>query len=85
MGVKVVDVKLDSKVKTRSHKKIYLQGRRVALFVLDIQTMPTAYISHPLCLKHDMGGYHPESPARIFAIENQLIAAGLVDHPARLR
>ncbi|OFZ65859.1 MAG: deacetylase [Betaproteobacteria bacterium RBG_16_56_24] len=41
--------------------------------------MQTAYITHPLCLKHDMGDYHPESPARIHAIEDQLIAAGLMD------
>ena len=41
--------------------------------------MQTAYITHPLCLKHDMGAYHPESPARIHAIEDQLIAAGLMD------
>lgn len=37
----------------------------------------TAYISHPLCLKHDMGAHHPECPARIHAIEDQLIASGL--------
>ncbi|MDH4234327.1 MAG: histone deacetylase family protein [Gallionella sp.] len=41
--------------------------------------MPTAYITHPLCLKHDMGEYHPESPARIRAIEEQLLEAGLLD------
>jgi len=41
--------------------------------------MNTAYITHPLCLKHDMGSYHPESPARIQAIEDQLIAAGVMD------
>ena len=41
--------------------------------------MQTAYISHPLCLKHDMGGHHPESPARIHAIEDQLIASGLLN------
>lgn len=40
-------------------------------------TMQTAYISHPLCLKHDMGPDHPECPARIHAIEDQLIASGL--------
>src|SRR5512135_1119752 len=40
-------------------------------------TMQTAYITHPLCLKHDMGAHHPESPARIHAIEDQLIASGL--------
>ncbi len=43
-------------------------------------TMQTAYISHPLCLKHDMGSYHPESPARIHAIEDQLIASGLLSY-----
>lgn len=41
--------------------------------------MQTAYISHPLCLKHDMGAHHPECPARIRAIEDQLIASGLFD------
>ncbi|HET7832423.1 MAG TPA: histone deacetylase family protein [Gallionella sp.] len=39
--------------------------------------MQTAYISHPLCLKHDMGAHHPECPARLHAIEDQLIASGL--------
>ncbi|MDD3883304.1 MAG: histone deacetylase family protein [Gallionella sp.] len=41
--------------------------------------MHTAYISHALCLKHDMGSHHPECPARIQAIEDRLIAAGLMD------
>ena len=41
--------------------------------------MQTAYISHPLCLKHDMGAHHPECPARIHAIEDQLIASGQLD------
>ena len=39
--------------------------------------MQTAYITHSLCLRHDMGSHHPESPARIHAIEDQLIASGL--------
>jgi acetoin utilization deacetylase AcuC-like enzyme len=39
--------------------------------------MQTAYITHPLSLKHDMGPHHPECPARIHAIEDQLIASGL--------
>ena len=42
--------------------------------------MQTAYISHPLCLKHDMGAYHPESPARIHAVEDLLIATGLLNY-----
>ncbi len=45
--------------------------------------MQTAYISHPLSLKHDMGAHHPECPARIHAIEDQLIAAGLMDYLQR--
>jgi acetoin utilization deacetylase AcuC-like enzyme len=39
--------------------------------------MQTAYISHPACYKHDMGNDHPESPARLSAIEDQLIASGI--------
>ncbi len=39
--------------------------------------MQTAYITHSLCLKHDMGAGHPECPARIHAIEDQLIESGL--------
>ena len=39
--------------------------------------MQTAYITHPLCLKHDMGAHHPECAARIHAIEDQLIASRL--------
>ena len=45
--------------------------------------MQTAYITHPLCLKHEMGAYHQESPARIHAIEDQLIASGLMDYLQR--
>lgn len=40
--------------------------------------MRTAYITHPACLKHDMGADHPESPARLHAIEDQLIASGIM-------
>lgn len=40
--------------------------------------MSTAYITHPACLMHDMGAGHPESPARIQAIEDQLIASSLL-------
>ncbi len=41
--------------------------------------MATAYIQHPDCLKHEMGTGHPESPARLQAIDDQLIASGLMD------
>lgn len=45
--------------------------------------MQTAYISHPVCFKHDMGWHHPESPARMHAIEDQLIASGVMDYLQR--
>lgn len=40
--------------------------------------MTTAYLTHPSSLRHDMGADHPECPARIHAIEDQLIASGLM-------
>jgi acetoin utilization deacetylase AcuC-like enzyme len=50
--------------------------------------MSTAFITHSDCLKHDMGAGHPEQPARLTAIEDQLIASGidayLVRHEAPL-
>ncbi len=45
--------------------------------------MPAAFITHPECLKHDMGAHHPERPARLTAIEDQLIASGLGAHLKR--
>jgi acetoin utilization deacetylase AcuC-like enzyme len=39
--------------------------------------MLVGLISHPLCLKHEMGDHHPECPQRLTAIEDQLIAQGL--------
>ncbi len=42
--------------------------------------MPTAFISHPDTLLHVMDGHHPESPARISAIRDRLMAARLHDH-----
>ncbi len=41
--------------------------------------MPTAFISHPDTLLHMMDGHHPESPARISAIKDRLIASHLYD------
>jgi acetoin utilization deacetylase AcuC-like enzyme len=42
--------------------------------------MHTAYITHPECLKHSMGDWHPESPARLSAIDDRLHAARLFDY-----
>jgi acetoin utilization deacetylase AcuC-like enzyme len=45
--------------------------------------MAAAFITHPDCLKHDMGAYHPERPARLTAIEDQLIASGIGQYLTR--
>ena len=42
--------------------------------------MHTAYITHPECLKHNMGDWHPESPLRLRAIDDRLHAAHLYDY-----
>src|SRR5438067_5025738 len=39
--------------------------------------MSTAIYSHPDCLLHEMGDWQPEAPARLRAIEDQLILARL--------
>ena len=39
--------------------------------------MTIAYITHAACRLHDLGEAHPEAPARLAAIEDQLIATGL--------
>jgi len=44
--------------------------------------MHTAYITHPECLKHNMGDWHPESPLRLRAIDDRLHAAHLFDYLA---
>ena len=41
--------------------------------------MSTAIYSHPDCQRHDMGEWHPESPARLQAIADQLISAQIND------
>ena len=44
--------------------------------------MSTAIYSHADCRRHDMGEWHPESPARLQAIDDQLILAridGLIE------
>jgi acetoin utilization deacetylase AcuC-like enzyme len=36
-----------------------------------------AFISHPACLRHEMGEGHPERPERLSAIEDKLLASRL--------
>ena len=42
--------------------------------------MPTGFLKHPLCAAHEMGTWHPECPARLSAIQDQLIASGLAPY-----
>jgi acetoin utilization deacetylase AcuC-like enzyme len=39
--------------------------------------VPTGLLSHPLCTAHEMGDWHPECPARLTAIQDQLLVSGL--------
>jgi acetoin utilization deacetylase AcuC-like enzyme len=41
--------------------------------------MALAFVTHPLCLRHRMGDDHPEQPARLGAIEDELHVRGLFD------
>ncbi|MFA5521653.1 MAG: histone deacetylase family protein [Castellaniella sp.] len=41
--------------------------------------MSSLYITHPDCHLHDMGEWHPESPQRLDAVQDQLIMSGVLD------
>ena len=49
-------------------------------------TAPSAisWISHPLCLRHEMEPGHPESPARLAAIERRIGGDGLESQITRI-
>lgn len=40
--------------------------------------MTTAFITHPVFLKHEMGMHHPECPARLQAVYDAFAASGLM-------
>lgn len=42
--------------------------------------MHTAYLTHPVCSKHKIADWHPESPTRLAAIDDRLHAAHVYDH-----
>jgi len=42
--------------------------------------MTTALYTHPVLMKHEMGQYHPDSPARIQVILDKLISSGTASH-----
>jgi acetoin utilization deacetylase AcuC-like enzyme len=46
--------------------------------------MTTALVTHPDCLKHEMGPHHPESPARLAAVIQGLQETGLFDRLAKV-
>jgi len=39
----------------------------------------TGYFTHPDCRRHEMGRGHPECPERLDAIEDRLLASGVLD------
>ncbi|HST76253.1 MAG TPA: histone deacetylase family protein [Acetobacteraceae bacterium] len=41
--------------------------------------MPTALITHPACLEHDVGAWHPECPDRLRAVLRALEGEGFAD------
>ena len=45
--------------------------------------MATAFITHADCLKHEMGAHHPERPARLTSIDDEIAAVGLAGHLTR--
>lgn len=46
--------------------------------------MTTAFITHPDCLKHEMGTHHPECPARLQAVYDAFEHAGLMSRLLRV-
>jgi acetoin utilization deacetylase AcuC-like enzyme len=40
----------------------------------------TGFVTHAQCAAHEMGSWHPESPARLAAVNDHLIATGLLAH-----
>lgn len=40
--------------------------------------MTTLYITHPDCRRHEMGSWHPESPERLDAVADRMLASGVL-------
>jgi len=62
------------------------RGGRILSFIIHQSSfliggvVTLAFITHGDCLLHDMGATHPECPQRLTAIEDQLIASGLINY-----
>ena len=44
--------------------------------------METLYLTHPACHLHEMGPEHPECPARLDAISDQMLSSGIMPYLA---
>lgn len=44
--------------------------------------LQTGWFTHSACSLHEMGSWHPESPARLAAIQDHLISTGIAPHLA---
>jgi acetoin utilization deacetylase AcuC-like enzyme len=44
------------------------------------QPVHTGFFTHAQCAAHEMGSWHPESPERLAAVHDHLIAVGLLPH-----
>ena len=42
--------------------------------------METLYLTHPACRLHEMGAEHPECPARLDAISDQMLSSGIMSY-----
>jgi acetoin utilization deacetylase AcuC-like enzyme len=40
-------------------------------------SLPAAWITHPLCARHQIAAGHPEAPERLAAIEDRMLVSGL--------
>jgi acetoin utilization deacetylase AcuC-like enzyme len=57
-----------------------IAGRNMEPTMSRKPAMNTVLLHHPDCRLHDMGSFHPESPARLDAIEDHLIATRVREH-----
>jgi len=47
---------------------------------LEGDMLHTGFFTHRACAAHEMGSWHPESPERLAAIHDHLIATGIAPH-----
>src|SRR6185295_13130472 len=57
----------------------YVRTMALTDSVLDGRRRRTAWITHEACGMHEMGEWHPERPARLHAIAEEFVNAGLAN------